>query len=568
MAYSKISYVGTGGVLNATFPFPYLAQTDIGVTVDGVSVAFTFLNTSAVTPTANPPAGSIVQVRRITQKASPPVDFTDGSVLLEKDLDLMATYCLYVAQEADDMVQAAMSQNSSNQLDARSLRIVNLAPGVNATDAVNKAQNDAVVGQVDASKVAAQTAAQTATTKANEAAASAAAAQTSGSAIALKNSLAASSGASLVTTIAAGTGTVARTVESKLRESLSVIDTGADASGGTSAVTAFQSAGTLVNSVLVPAGTFTLPTAPSLSNVLLNIGPNVVLTGAGAVAIGYTTGAKEQTLHVGTAGNDFATKYIRRNASHTGGTAGFVSSALKVDTYVGVGCTNYEWAITGRVDSAATGGQNVGVYGQGVKRGTGPLWGMVAEAIDATEVNNPTNGLVGIEVDCRANGTDSLNNRIGVDIVVNRQNGGGAANQVGYGIRIQNGGDAGSSVKAGVSINCSATVGFDTSAATISQAAFKLAANQNIAFDAAAINQFGNDTAGLTYSVSGVKKSRLNNVGGIELDSLQTVVSGGVASGSATATLSVNKPGANAGVITWLSVVRSGTQLWIPCFGH
>lgn len=380
--------------------------------------------------------------------------------------------------------------------------------------------------------------------------------------------LAASSGASLVGFIQAWSGATARDAQSKLRESVSVKDFGAVGDGVADALSAFALAGAASNLLSVPAGVYPLASTPAMGNTLLNVGVNASLTGAGGTALGYTANAKEQTLHNGTSGADFATKYIRRNVTHTGGSVGFVASGLRVDSYVGAGAANYEWAITGMCDSSATGGQNVGVYGQGIKRGAGPVWGMVAEALDPTGTNNPITGLIGIEVDCRANGTDSLSNRIGIDIVINRQTPTGAANQVGYGVRLQNGGDASTSVKTGFSINCSAAVGFDTSAATITQAAFKLAVNQNIAFDSAAVNQLGNDGAGLTYSVSGVKKSRLNNTGGLELDSLQTVLSGAPASGGATPTLSANKPGANGGVTTWFSVVRSGTQLWIPGFSN
>ena len=195
MSYSRVSYTGTGSILNATFPFSYLNQADIFVYVDGVSVPFTFLNGSTVIPNVNPVAGSFVQVRRITQKNTPPVNFTDGSVLLEKDLDLLATYGLYVAQESDDGVQSALILNLQNQLDARSLRIVNLAPGTAPTDAVNKAQNDVMISASAGSASAASASAGAASTSASQAAASAIAAQTSGSAVALQNSLASPTGA-------------------------------------------------------------------------------------------------------------------------------------------------------------------------------------------------------------------------------------------------------------------------------------------------------------------------------------------------------------------------------------
>lgn len=60
---------------------------------------------------------------------------------------------------------------------------------------------------------------------------------------------------------------------------------------------------------------FDLAAVPSLGNTIIHLGPNTVLSGAGGIAIGFTANAMEQTLHVGAAfSEDFATKYIRRNA--------------------------------------------------------------------------------------------------------------------------------------------------------------------------------------------------------------------------------------------------------------
>ena len=140
--YSRVTYAGTGAVFNASFSFPYLNTSDIYVYVDGVSVPYTFLNTSTVTPVTNPVSGAVVQVRRDTQKTASPVDFTDGSVILERDLDLLATYNLYLAQEASDTGAASITLNTSNLFDAQDARVVNLANPVDAGDAVNKGTID------------------------------------------------------------------------------------------------------------------------------------------------------------------------------------------------------------------------------------------------------------------------------------------------------------------------------------------------------------------------------------------------------------------------------------------
>lgn len=367
-----------------------------------------------------------------------------------------------------------------------------------------------------------------------------------------------------------GVGAVATTIQAKLRESVSVKDFGAVPDGITDNSTAFQLAGNTCAVVHVSGGTFLVNTAPSFSTpVTFIVHADAVLTGSGGIAMGYTSTATEQLIQVKTSGSDSGSQVVRRNAGHTGGTPGNVSCGIRADTYVGSGVANYEWAMLGRVYNQATGGENVGVYGQGIKASTGPTWGVVAEAIDSTEVNNPTMGLVGIEVDCRANGTDNNNNRVGIDIVVNKQNPSGSANIVSFGVRVQNGGDSTASVKTAFSVNCTADRGLDTSQATINQAAIRMASGQAIGFDAPLNEQMKFDGTGINYTSGGSGKVRLNADGSILLNSRLKVNGSGFSTGSQTPTIGANKPGSSGGApSTWLSIVIDGGQYWIPAWGN
>ena len=103
MAYSYVRYTGNGSQVNYTFPFPYLSQSDVKVYLNGTeTTAFTFLNANTVQFSSAPDNGVSIEIRRVTPKDSPIVDFTDGSVLLERDLDLLSKYSLYIAQEDKD----------------------------------------------------------------------------------------------------------------------------------------------------------------------------------------------------------------------------------------------------------------------------------------------------------------------------------------------------------------------------------------------------------------------------------------------------------------------------------
>jgi hypothetical protein len=202
MALSYTTYTGDGTNKNFAVPFPYIAQSHVVVKVDNVAVTFTWLNSAMVQTAVAPANGASVEIRRVTPRVTPMVDFEDASTLTESDLDLYANQLLYIAQEAFDSLTAVVSPDeTTNQNNAHNLRIVNVADPVDDQDAATKgwvntngasivsaavaAKNDAVTAKTgsetarDASivaKDASVAAKDTAVTKAGEAAASATAA--------------------------------------------------------------------------------------------------------------------------------------------------------------------------------------------------------------------------------------------------------------------------------------------------------------------------------------------------------------------------------------------------------
>lgn len=103
MAYSYTNYLSDGVQTEYTFPFPYLDQTDIYVTLNGFPTSRTFLNESTIQLSEPAVAGVQVGIRRITNKDQAPADFVDGSNLLERDLDRLTLFALYTAQESSDL---------------------------------------------------------------------------------------------------------------------------------------------------------------------------------------------------------------------------------------------------------------------------------------------------------------------------------------------------------------------------------------------------------------------------------------------------------------------------------
>lgn len=209
MAYSYVRYSGNGSTTNYTFSFPTISTNHIKVRVNGSLVTnWSFLSASTIQFAVAPANAAVIEIRRETPKDSPIVDFADGSVLLERDLDLLATWQLYVAQETEDDLEDTIRVDSQGRFDAQNKRIINVADPVNAQDAVTKNWAETAMSsqlnQATAQATAAAGSATAAAGSANAAATSASNASTSAS-----NAASSATGASNSATAAAGSATAA-----------------------------------------------------------------------------------------------------------------------------------------------------------------------------------------------------------------------------------------------------------------------------------------------------------------------------------------------------------------------
>jgi hypothetical protein len=241
-----VQYTGNGATTNYAIPFSYLDSSHIKVRVNGTITAFTLLNSSTVQISPAPLAGTIIDIRRETPKDSAPVNFTDGSVLLEKDLDLLAAFNLYTAQESADGVADAIVKDTTGVWDAQSRRIKDVANPVNANDAVNKNWAETAMSSQLASATAQAT---ISTTKAGEASASASSASSSASTATSKAGEASASATSASNSATSATASAA-TATTKASEALaSQVASAASAStASTKASEANTSAGNAANS--------------------------------------------------------------------------------------------------------------------------------------------------------------------------------------------------------------------------------------------------------------------------------------------------------------------------------
>jgi len=97
---------GTAGPFNISFS--YLSEAEVDVTVGGVlktiTTHYTFTSATQITFTSgNEPAnGAVIKFQRDTNIGSKKVDFVDGSVLTESDLDTQNDQLLFAVQEITD----------------------------------------------------------------------------------------------------------------------------------------------------------------------------------------------------------------------------------------------------------------------------------------------------------------------------------------------------------------------------------------------------------------------------------------------------------------------------------
>lgn len=170
-----VSFPGDGATTTFTFQFDYLNPSYVQALVDGVAAPFTFTSTKVIELSEAPAAGSTLVISRVTERERL-VDFTDGSVLVEDDLDLANIQVLHIVQEAIDLSGTTLSLQSDGSLDAAGRRLSVVGEPQQANDAVTKSWAETAMASQLASAI---TAAANALASQNAASASEAAAAVS-----------------------------------------------------------------------------------------------------------------------------------------------------------------------------------------------------------------------------------------------------------------------------------------------------------------------------------------------------------------------------------------------------
>jgi hypothetical protein len=136
--YAQVTYTGNGSTTSYAIPFSYIDSSHVKAYINGTLTSAFTISTSTLTFTSAPANGATVRIERQTPLDARLVDFADGSVLTEADLDRSANQNFFIAQEVADDAINNLAVDTDDKYNAQSKVIKNLANPVNANDAVNK----------------------------------------------------------------------------------------------------------------------------------------------------------------------------------------------------------------------------------------------------------------------------------------------------------------------------------------------------------------------------------------------------------------------------------------------
>ena len=151
MANTYVDYTAVAAQTDYNFSFEYLRDEHVKVKVNGVETSGFTIVTSP-TPTkvrfnTAPAAGAAIKIYRDSRgDFSPLVDFVDGSILTENELDESYKHNLFIGQEASEgQGGEQLTKKGLEHYDAEGNKIINLFAPSDNTDAANKAYVDQTI---------------------------------------------------------------------------------------------------------------------------------------------------------------------------------------------------------------------------------------------------------------------------------------------------------------------------------------------------------------------------------------------------------------------------------------
>jgi len=143
-------YTGDGSNTFFAINFEYLEDEHVTVELDGVATSDFVINTDQPTKRAEmttaPAIGVNVRVRRQSQRDTDLVDFENGSVLTESELDRAYRHNRYLHQEIGELNDSSLQKvQGSTSWDAKGEQIKNVGAPTDGTDATTKNYVDSAI---------------------------------------------------------------------------------------------------------------------------------------------------------------------------------------------------------------------------------------------------------------------------------------------------------------------------------------------------------------------------------------------------------------------------------------
>jgi len=146
MANTYVDYPASADQTDFAFNFPYLEDEHVTVEINGTAtIDFTIVTSPATKVVLNSGAsyGDIIRIRRRSQPDQNLVDFVNGSVLTESELDRAYRHNRYLAEEIGELNDQSLQIEAGGlNWDAKGLRIKNVGQPVDVQDASTKTYVD------------------------------------------------------------------------------------------------------------------------------------------------------------------------------------------------------------------------------------------------------------------------------------------------------------------------------------------------------------------------------------------------------------------------------------------
>ena len=147
-----VDYTATAAQTDFAFSFDYLEDEHVTVSIDGAATTdFSIVTTPStkIVLDTGATAGQVVRVARYSQPDQNLVDFVNGSVLTESELDRAYLHNRYLAEESAEQNDVSLRvKEGAAGWDGLNKRLLNLANPVDDQDAATKDYVDDVIGSV------------------------------------------------------------------------------------------------------------------------------------------------------------------------------------------------------------------------------------------------------------------------------------------------------------------------------------------------------------------------------------------------------------------------------------